>query len=43
MFFDVIFMVVVYICLIKDGELLIGIVKLEYFVVGWFSFIGECK
>lgn len=29
MFLDVIFMVVVCICLIKDGELLIGLVKLE--------------
>lgn len=44
MVIDVIFMVIVFICLIKDDEILIGLVKiLEYFLVGWFNLVGECK
>lgn len=45
LFFDVILLVIVCICLIKDDELYIGLVNVieKYFVIGCFNLIGECK
>lgn len=54
MFVDVVLMRIVCICLIRNGEILVGLVKLiennfgmflkyEYFGIVWYSFEGECK
>lgn len=45
LFIDVVFVVVVCICLIRDGDILVGLVYLIvcFFLVVWFNFKGESK
>lgn len=44
LFIDVVFVVIVCICLIRGGDILVGLVYLMvyFFVVVWFNFKGEC-
>lgn len=45
LFIDFVFVVVVCVCLIRDGDILVGLIYLieSFFVFVWFNFKGECK